>query len=108
MNTPLAAEQALLRRQSVLDFVKEDVQSFRGRLRPEEATKMDFYLESLRALERQVGGTIPSGSVMSGCSALGAPLLSKDTLMNDMPEHSQIHLDIISMAFPATSRAWSR
>ncbi|WP_437908639.1 DUF1552 domain-containing protein [Sorangium sp. So ce327] len=96
MNTPNAAEQALLRRQSVLDFIKDDVRSFRGRLGPEEATKMDFYLESLRTLERDVGGSIPTEG---SCKQIGSTLLSKDTMMNDMPEHSRLYLDIMAMAF---------
>jgi hypothetical protein len=99
MNTPSAAEQALLRRQSVLDFIKDDVSSFRGRLGPEEAAKMDFYLESLRGLERQIGGTSPTDSLVSSCADPGAPLFSRDTLMNDMPEHSRVYLDIIALAF---------
>ncbi|MGK3966650.1 DUF1552 domain-containing protein [Sorangium sp. So ce118] len=96
MNTPSAAEQALLRRQSVLDFIKDDVRSFRGRLGPEEAVKMDFYLESLRTLERDVGGSIPQES---SCKQIQSPLLSKNTMMNDMPEHSRLYLDIMAMAF---------
>lgn len=96
MNTPNAAEQALLRRQSVLDFIKDDVRSFRGRLGPEEAAKMDFYLESLRTLERDVGGSIPTGN---SCKQIESTLLSKDTMMNDMPEHSRLYLDIMAMAF---------
>lgn len=96
MNTPSSAEQALLRRQSVLDFIKDDVRSFRGRLGPEEAVKMDFYLESLRTLERDVGDNIPSES---SCKEIGSPLLSKNTMMNDMPEHSRLYLDIMAMAF---------
>jgi hypothetical protein len=96
MNTPSSAEQALLRRQSVLDFIKDDVRSFRGRLGPEEAVKMDFYLESLRTLERDVGGSIPRES---SCKEIESPLLSKNTMMNDMPEHSRLYLDIIAMAF---------
>jgi len=103
MSSASAAEQALLRRQSVLDFIRDDVQSFRGRLGPEEATKMDFYLDSLRTLERKVGGNIASDALMSSssgsCSQLAAPLLSRDTLMNDMPAHSRLYLDIIAMAF---------
>jgi hypothetical protein len=97
MNTPSAAQQALLRRQSVLDFIREDVQSFRSRLGPEEGAKVDFYLESLRGIERQIGGA--TGPIVSACSDPGAPLLSKDTLMNDMPEHSRVYLDIIALAF---------
>ncbi|WP_441287680.1 DUF1552 domain-containing protein [Sorangium sp. KYC3313] len=96
MNTPNAAEQALLRRQSVLDFIKDDVRSFRGRLGPEEGAKMDFYLESLRTLERDVGGSIPTEG---SCKQIASTLLSKDTMMNDMPEHSRLYLDIMAMAF---------
>ncbi|WP_434041597.1 MULTISPECIES: DUF1552 domain-containing protein [Sorangium] len=96
MNTPSSAEQALLRRQSVLDFIKDDVRSFRGRLGPEESVKMDFYLESLRTLERDVGGSIPGES---SCKEIASPLLSKNTMMNDMPEHSRLYLDIMAMAF---------
>ncbi|WP_437587457.1 DUF1552 domain-containing protein [Sorangium sp. So ce1000] len=99
MNTPSAAEQALLRRQSVLDFIKDDVRTFRGRLGPEEATKMDFYLESLRTLERDVGGSIPTDMPSNSCMKPASPLLSKNTMMNDMPEHSRLYLDIMAMAF---------
>jgi len=99
MNTPGAAGQALLRRRSVLDFINEDVLSFRGRLGPEETAKMDFYLESLRTLERQIGEANPTDSLASSCSDPGAPLFSKDTLMNDMPEHSRVYLDIMALAF---------
>lgn len=97
MSTPGAAEQALLRRQSVLDFIKDDVMSFRQRLGPEEASKMDFYLESLRTLERNVGGSIPTPS--ASCAPLQQTLLSKDTKMNDMPEHSRLYLDVMALAF---------
>ncbi|WP_437710606.1 DUF1552 domain-containing protein [Sorangium sp. So ce448] len=99
MNTPSAAEQALLRRQSVLDFIKDDVRTFRGRLGPEEATKMDFYLESLRTLERDVGSSIPTESPSNSCTKPASPLLSKNTMMNDMPEHSRLYLDLMAMAF---------
>lgn len=101
MSTPGATEQALLRRQSVLDFIKDDVKSFRGRLGAEEATKMDFYLESLRTLERDIGSNIPTETPTSAgsCARLEAPLISKDTKMNDMPQHSRLYLDTIAMAF---------
>lgn len=99
MNNPGAAEQALLRRQSVLDFINEDVKSFRGRLGPEEATKMDFYLESLRTLERDVGDSIPNEMPSNSCSKITSQMLSKDTMMNDMPEHSRLYLDVMAMAF---------
>lgn len=99
MTTPDAAEQALLRRQSVLDFIKDDVKSFRGRLGPEEGAKMDFYLESLRGLEREIGSNIPTETPVSACVRADAPMISKDTKMNDMPQHSRLYLDTVAMAF---------
>lgn len=103
--TPGAAEVALLRRQSVLDFVLNDVNSYKGRLGPDEKTKMDFYLDSLRTLERNVTKTIsPDGGAtgpisIASCQKLAAPAASKETNMNDMPMHNPIYLDVIAMAF---------
>jgi hypothetical protein len=103
VNTPDAAEQALLRRKSVLDFVKDDVSSFRGRLGGAEAAKMDFYLDSLRTLEIAVGNSVPKDpanpGTVSSCTNIGSPMLTKNTMMNDMPTHSRLYLDIIAMAF---------
>lgn len=100
MSTAVAAEQALLRRKSVLDFVREDVRTLRSRLGPEEAAKMDFYVESLRTLERDIAGSIPgAGGTSGGCMAMADPMISTRTLMNDMPAHSRLYLDVIALAF---------
>jgi hypothetical protein len=104
MTTPTAAEQALRRRQSVLDFVNQDVKSFRGRLGPEEGAKMDQYLESLRTLELDIGGTVDPmnpdpGTPTSSCVKIASPMISQNTMMNDMPVHSRLYLDTIAMAF---------
>jgi Protein of unknown function (DUF1552) len=102
MATPTAAEQALLRRKSVLDFVKDDVQTYRGRLGPTERAKVDFYLDSLRTLERDVGSTIPGSPgtpVLATCTKLPAPTLSTETTLNNMSEHNKLYLDIIAMGF---------
>ncbi|MES1173165.1 MAG: DUF1552 domain-containing protein [Myxococcales bacterium] len=100
MGSPGAAEQALMRRKSVLDFILADVNAFKGRLGPAEAIKMDTYLDSLRTLEIAVGNTVPNTpSATNACSKLAAPTLSTNTMMNDMPAHSRLYLDIIAMAF---------
>ena len=106
MGTPSSAEQALLRRKSVLDFILADVKSFKGRLGPEEAIKMDTYLDSLRTLELSVGNLIPGTPGTPGmptasntCSKIATPTLSTSTMMNDMPTHNRLYLDIIAMAF---------
>jgi hypothetical protein len=106
MTTPPAAEQGLLRRKSLLDFVKDDVNTFRGRLGNTEKAKVDFYLESLRGLERDVSGTIPGTpggpepvKPTASCAKIPAPMLSTETRVNDMPMHNKVYSDIIAMAF---------
>jgi len=108
MTTPTAAELALLRRKSVLDFVRNDVSTFQSRLGAEERAKVQFYLESLRTLERDIGGIIPgtgtggtSGTMTptSSCTKLDSPMLTTETKVNDMPTHNRLYLDTIAMAF---------
>ncbi len=102
MTTPSATEQALLRRKSVLDFVKNDIATFRGRLGPEERAKVDFYLDSLRTLEHDVGNTIPGSGVtppLAMCKPIVSPTLTMESSVNDMPTHNPVYLDIIALAF---------
>lgn len=105
MGTASSAEIALLRRKSVLDFVKDDIKTYQGRLGPAEKTKVDFYLESLRTLERDVtttitpdGGAAGSGTT-STCMQIAAPTISTNTEMNDMEVHNKMYLDTIALAF---------
>lgn len=106
MSSAATAEQVLLRRKSALDFILADVSAFKSRLGPEEAIKMDTYLDSLRTLERSVGDTIPGSAGNptlpvggNACSKIEAPTLSTSTMMNDMPAHNRLYLDIVAMAF---------
>jgi hypothetical protein len=106
ITTPTAAEQALLRRKSVLDFVKNDINTYQGRLGPEEKAKVDFYLQSLRTLELNVGNTIPGSTgspvdpgTLARCSQIPSPMLSTPTAVNDMPAHNRLYLDLIALAF---------
>jgi hypothetical protein len=104
MTTPPAVEQALLARKSLLDYLKDDVTTFKGRLGTAEKAKMDFYLDSLRTLERGIGGSIPGGGEIkptASCSKGTPPdaMLSKDVHVNDMPDVNHLFLDTIAMAF---------
>lgn len=61
---PEALAEAERRRrlgQSVIDYVREDVNRLRARLGPEEQLKLDQHLTSLRELEKQLGGVAPNG-----------------------------------------------
>ena len=104
LTTPPDAEQALLRRKTLLDFVKKDVDTYRGRLGSQERAKLDFYTEALRTLERDIGAGIPGNEgpkPTASCSKIPAPngMLSGETRMKDMPDHNKLYLDTIAMAF---------
>jgi hypothetical protein len=106
MNNAPNAEQALLRRKTLLDYVKADVDTYRNRLGGPEKAKFDFYTESLRSLEMGIGNMTPGGgdkpiTPSASCSKIAAPAgtLTANTKVNDMPEHNPLYLDIIAMAF---------
>jgi hypothetical protein len=102
MTSPGAAEQALLARRSLLDFIKDDVNVFKGRLGGTEKAKMDFYLESLRTLENSLGNSVGAGEIKptASCSKGTPPpaMLSADVHVNDMPVANKLFSDIIAMA----------
>jgi hypothetical protein len=103
MTTPGMAEQSLLARRSLLDFVRDDVNVFRGRLGSAEKAKMDTYLESLRTLEKDIGGNVGGGEIKptAACSKGTAPpaMLSTDAHVNDMPNVLKLFSDTIAMGF---------
>ena len=105
MDSPATAEMGLLRRKTLLDFVKQDVDVYRSRLGGEEKAKFDFYTESLRTLERGIGDAVPGGDGMkpiqptAACAKIGAPTIMANTRVNDMPTHNSLYLDVIAMAF---------
>jgi hypothetical protein len=105
MTTPPGAEQALMRRKTLLDFVKQDVDAYRGRLGAAEKAKLDFYTESLRSLEMGIGGVVPGNDkpieATGSCTKIASPdgTLTQNTKVNDMPMHNHLYLDIIAMAF---------
>jgi hypothetical protein len=102
MTTPGSAEQALLARRSLLDYIRDDVNTFKGRLGGMEKSKMDFYLESLRTLETSIGGNIGGGEIKPTASCnKGTPppaMLSADVHVNDMPVANKLFSDIIAIA----------
>jgi len=99
MDAPMGAEKALLARKSLLDYVKDDVAVFKGRLGGEEKPKMDFYLESLRTLERDLGGMMGGVKPIMACGKGTAPepTMVKDTHVNDMPVVNHLFFDTIAM-----------
>jgi hypothetical protein len=102
MTTPGAAEQALLARRSLLDYLKDDVGTFKTRLGGTEKAKFDYYLDSLRSLEQSIGTNVTNTVAIkptASCGKIAAPdaTLSKDTRVNDMPQVNRLFLDTIAM-----------
>ncbi|MCS6914480.1 MAG: DUF1552 domain-containing protein [Myxococcales bacterium] len=60
------AELLLLRRRSVLDLVRGEIEALRSRLGQQEQRKLDQHLEAIRATERSLGAT-------TSCMAPPAP-----------------------------------
>ena len=56
-----AAERARARNKSILDFVNDDIQSFRGRINGEDKAHLDLYLDSLRDVEQRVTMSVVAG-----------------------------------------------
>ncbi len=103
MTTPMGAEKGLLMRKSLLDFLKKDVDTYKSRLGGAEKAKLDFYTESIRTLEREIGSNVGGGEIKptAACSKGTAPdgMLSKDAKVNDMPMVNHLFLDTIAMGF---------
>jgi hypothetical protein len=102
MTTPGTAEKSLLARRSLLDFIRDDVSVFQGRLGAEEKKKMDFYLSSLRTLERDIAGSVgPMSEIKptASCAKINPPgaTLTQDAHVNDMPVVMPLFLDTIAM-----------
>lgn len=95
------ATKLLMARKSLLDYLKDDVSVFQGRLGGEEKAKMDFYLTSLRTLERDIGNTMGGGEIKpsASCAKIPSPDMSlmRDMHVNDMPVCNHLFMDTIAM-----------
>jgi hypothetical protein len=60
-----AAERARARNQSLLDLVKDDIETFRARINSEDKAHLDLYLDSLQDVEKRVTS---SGALAGGGS----------------------------------------
>jgi hypothetical protein len=63
-----AIERARARNKSILDFVNDDIQSFRGRINSEDKAHLDLYLDSLKDVETRVTATAASGGGGGVCT----------------------------------------
>ena len=96
---PGGEDLSLQRRQSVLDAVKGDVSSLRSRLGTEEAQKLDVHLESLREMERGLGG----GTCGGGVAPVDGPIYDNDRFPTI--GKAQMDLAVAALACGATNVA---
>jgi len=96
---PAALDRALAARRSVLDYLRNDAARFRNRLGTSERPKMDLYTESLREVERGLGG-VSAGIQSANCGKTTAPMAAwnYDMKVQDMPQMSRTVLDLIAVS----------
>jgi hypothetical protein len=97
LGDPAAAARTLAAKQSLLDFVKDDVTTFRSRLAGTEKQKVDLYLQAVRDLEDSIHESMTQGAM---CGQTSDPASSADIVahVKDMPDLDHLFLDIMAMA----------
>ncbi len=100
VNTDADAAKLLSGRKSLLDYLKDDVATFRNRLGATEKPKMDQYLQSLRDLETALRDPADNPVGMPVCKSATAPPTSADLIarVNDMPTVDKLFMDIMALS----------
>jgi hypothetical protein len=89
---PQQVDTLLKRRQSVLDFVGKELESFGKRLGTDDRMKIEQHLVSVRDIEKRLGGATSGGAAGANC---GTPM-SKGT---DAKGNGETMFEIVAMAF---------
>jgi Protein of unknown function (DUF1552) len=111
-----AIMRAQARNQSLLDFVKGDIATFRSRINSNDKAHMDAYLDAIQTVEQKVTtmssapGTCNTASLQTSISALPAtaPVQNDDKsspgVVDQMQARGQVWMDMIAAAFACGSR----
>ncbi|HVU49463.1 MAG TPA: DUF1552 domain-containing protein [Polyangia bacterium] len=122
-NQPTTADQtaaimrAKARNQSILDFVKSDIATFRSRINSADKAHMDAYLDSIQSLETKVTSmaTVPGTCstttlqpAVATMAATKAPIQNDDKSPNmvvgQLQARGRLWMDMISTAFACGTR----
>src|SRR5262249_27976565 len=99
MQTGPQVDQTIAARRSMLDFILDDVNAFRGRLGAQERPKLDLYMQAVRDLENSLGGIMgaPTGPM---CGNPAAPVTTANiaSTVADLPVVSRPFLDVMALA----------
>jgi hypothetical protein len=77
-----AMERIRAEKQSILDFVKDDLTDVRAKLGKADGAKIDAHLETVRDIEKRLAGTVGGGVLTTTC-APGAKPATLDLNNND-------------------------
>lgn len=107
-----ALERARARNKSLLDFVNDDIQTFRGRINSEDKAHLDLYLDSLRDVEQRVttsamaggGGICSPEAVQARIGTLPDTPEQRDDqsppgLAENLKQNGDLMIDLISAGF---------
>lgn len=83
-------------RQSILDYVREDVASVQGSVSAADRRKLDEYLSSLREIEVRLNRTVQPTSPPAGVTRPGATAGRRA-----YPDHVRLMIDLMVLAFQA-------
>jgi hypothetical protein len=98
---PGATQRSLMVKKSLLDYLRDDVGTLRGRVGGAERMRIDSYLDALRDLETSLSGF--TGGVMAGatCGRGMPPATAMDfeAHISDLPMVDKMFMDVIAMGF---------
>jgi hypothetical protein len=86
-------QNTLRDRQSVLDFLKDDIEHLRARVSREDKARLDAHLSGLRAIEQGLSAT-PSAA----CQAPTLPAKIDAGAMENFPTISKLQMDLMLLA----------
>src|SRR6185369_12454550 len=86
---------------SILDQIAEDAQRLNREINRSDRVKVEEYLESIRDIEQRIDRASTEGRLEGWKPTLQQPNLSRpaDDLPQNVPEHMQLMLDLIVLAF---------
>ncbi len=109
-----AVERAHARNKSILDFVNDDINTFKGRINSEDKQHLDLYLDSLRDVEKRVtgqtgtmgggGGVCEPDALQTRISALPMTPIQNDDKSpagqaDNLKANGEMMVDLISAGF---------
>ena len=69
------AQRIRAEKQSILDFVKADINDVRMKVGKEDGAKIDAHLETVRDIERRLSGATAGGEVLAACAPGQKPMM---------------------------------